>query len=332
MKRLAALVLALVALLPAPLLADSARKMPLSYNVATFGGPGRDYTTLQAWEDATDNDLVAAGKGEVLLCYPDSAAYAQRVTISGAVTNASYFRVIRAAPGFERQVVLDYNGVLGSYDGTVLVTNENHVGLYDLSIRHHISTSASVNTKDIFIQGNTAGACRVVGCRLGPSVNTGSDMASAGQVYGDGRLVVADSVVAAYPEGYGIIQNNGQLYVLSSVFYGVNQTALYSQAATSIAVNCVLQGNGANFYGAAWLITTCKTDGTVSFVNAAAGDFHLSDTDASAKDHGTDLSSDAIFPFSDDMDGDLRPQGAAWDIGADEWKPGTAGMVTIPLF
>lgn len=56
----------------------------------------------------------------------------------------------------------------------------------------------------------------------------------------------------------------------------------------------------------------------VSFVDAYGGDLHLSSQDTSAKDNGANLSGDNFLPFNYDIDGDSRPQGSAWDIGADE--------------
>ena len=49
------------------------------------------------------------------------------------------------------------------------------------------------------------------------------------------------------------------------------------------------------------------------FVNAATGDLHLSAQAATAIDRGTPLAS-----VTDDWDGQARPQGAGYDIGADE--------------
>ena len=53
-----------------------------------------------------------------------------------------------------------------------------------------------------------------------------------------------------------------------------------------------------------------------AFVNVAqpsAANLHLLATDTVAQDHGATVGS-----FSNDIDGDVRPQGIAWDIGAHE--------------
>jgi len=61
----------------------------------------------------------------------------------------------------------------------------------------------------------------------------------------------------------------------------------------------------------------------VSFVDEANDDFHLAGSDTAARDAGVDLSGDSNLAFDDDIDGEKRPAGQAWDIGADERKRAT---------
>jgi len=68
--------------------------------------------------------------------------------------------------------------------------------------------------------------------------------------------------------------------------------------------------------------TANLTNKTISFVDAGNKDFHLAPSDTNAKDQGTSLSSDPSLAFSDDIDGQGRPYGSAWDIGADEYGSG----------
>ncbi len=54
------------------------------------------------------------------------------------------------------------------------------------------------------------------------------------------------------------------------------------------------------------------------FVDFSGRNLHLKAGDTSCKNAGTDLSSDPHLPFDTDVDGQPRPAGNAWDIGADE--------------
>lgn len=95
--------------------------------------------------------------------------------------------------------------------------------------------------------------------------------------------------------------------------------------------NCVAQDCTTGFLGA-WLSDpsseyNCSDDGThpggngqtgeVLFENEGRDDLHLDRSDTVAQSNGTDLSSDADYPISDDIDGEVRF--GDWDIGADQF-------------
>ncbi len=61
-----------------------------------------------------------------------------------------------------------------------------------------------------------------------------------------------------------------------------------------------------------------KNSVTVQFADSANKDFHLLPGGIVAKNAGTDLSVDPYFSFVADIDGQPRPNGGIWDIGADE--------------
>jgi hypothetical protein len=59
---------------------------------------------------------------------------------------------------------------------------------------------------------------------------------------------------------------------------------------------------------------THSVSGTPTFVNSAAGDYHLDSSDTVAKGAGTDLSADSNLSFTTTIDGTTRT--VPWDIGA----------------
>ena len=63
-----------------------------------------------------------------------------------------------------------------------------------------------------------------------------------------------------------------------------------------------------------------KTNRTVSFVDLAGKDLHLSALDTEAIDFGVNLSGDILFALNDDID--MKTRAGVWDIGADEYGTG----------
>lgn len=64
---------------------------------------------------------------------------------------------------------------------------------------------------------------------------------------------------------------------------------------------------------------------TITFVNTGADDYHLDPAETDAIDAGHDSSA----RFTDDYDGDTRPQGAAFDIGFDEVTSSSAPTFSV---
>lgn len=60
---------------------------------------------------------------------------------------------------------------------------------------------------------------------------------------------------------------------------------------------------------------------TFTFVNAGSGDYHLSSTDAGARDYG--MTNPGSGAFSTDIDGETRT--GSWDIGFDEYIAAVTG-------
>ncbi|EKE19397.1 MAG: hypothetical protein ACD_9C00030G0001, partial [uncultured bacterium] len=124
---------------------------------------------------------------------------------------------------------------------------------------------------------------------------------------------------------------NGTLtgYIYNNTIHGSQQGI--NSGITSVTIkNNLSYSNGDDYYGSfnAASANNLSKDATspnvsfrsktVSFVDATNKDFHLSNVDTAARDAGVDLSADENFPFSKDIDGQIRPIGGIWDMGADE--------------
>ena len=304
--------------------ADTCRPLPLAYTEVSVGSAvGRDYATLAAAEDATDTDCVAGSKGWVITMYPDSASYDQTVVISGATSNVNYRRVFRAAPGYERQVVIDSTSVQDTIGGTIYVSAEDYVGLYDLTVKFHVNDD--VVCKALMVAASNTW---VVGCVIGPLLNTNAAGGIGLQLYGSSRSISVTNTVFQGALGtdnlYGVVCasgsaitfNNNVIYKWSTAWYGVGATS-------GTATNCIFDDNTTEVWTNGPTFASCirNADGFNAFVDAAAGNFKITSSATTAINQGADMSA----TYTDDMFGYTRPTGAAFDIGVHEYQPPAGG-------
>lgn len=132
--------------------------------------------------------------------------------------------------------------------------------------------------------------------------------------------------------GFDLAANSSVYNCTASGF----QHNYYSTSGTIVCKNCISQasvtagysittstGSDYNLSDRADAVgTTVYNSKTLTFVSAAAGDFHLAAGDTDAIDKGTDLSG----TFTDDIDGVTRS--GTWDLGADEYV--AAGSTFVP--
>jgi hypothetical protein len=107
-------------------------------------------------------------------------------------------------------------------------------------------------------------------------------------------------------------------------------TGIYVSEGNSATLTAALWGsgewaNGANWAGPGVIETgTINVSGDPAFANAAGGDFRIEAASA-AIDSGVDAG------VSVDIDGQARPQGSGFDIGADEYWPLPDWVVYLPF-
>lgn len=320
----------------------SSRVPATNENISTFGGAGqgRDFTSVQTWEAASDNDLVTATQSEVLECYDDQASFDETLVISGATTNATYFRIIRPA-GTRGQS--DWQG----HDGTpnngvhfeitsladVLRMQEDYCEIWDIIYSININTSSSY---ELIKFDNGQAGMKCIGVICGPHTNPGGGrnrcfefqtdtpdtnyaincLAIGGLGGGEGfqaggsGTVICYNCTAVNNDGFGFEQDSGTMTVKNCLADN-NTAGDFTGTFTSSNNNASGDGTAPG--------TSSRTNQTFTFKASGSDDYHLDILDAGARDYGADLSADGTYAFDDDIDYRLRVGAWLWDIGADEY-------------
>ena len=313
---------------------SGSRRLPKTYDEATYDSAGgKDYTSLATWEDATDTDLVTATKGKVLTC--SSGIHNDTVTVAGATTNSSYFRVIRAASGQRGTPTSGVRFVKSTSDIGIMVIAlaESYASVQDIAAK---ATTTNTGASAYAYSFRTDSENNLfVGCTAYESTSTAS---STGDAEGfsiansqNAKIIncVAIDIIGNSTTLSGGIRFRSNTsgpytgYVYNSTIEGCSQnglvvsTNLYGVVCNVYLKNSIVQGNTTNI-----LQTGLGTENLYETTNATSGvtfdadGYHLASTDTGAINAGTDLSADGTFAFTDDIDGQTRDD---WDIGADEY-------------
>lgn len=304
-------------------------------SISTFGGGGRNYTSLSTWESDTDNDNVTGTVSPVLECYADSASYNQSVNMTGATNNSTYFRIIRNAAG--EAFVLDVGSTGAS--GIVGITELNSGVESNTTGSFTVTGDGNSAGERPGISINSAGNF-VIGVYIHDMTNAGAGGA-AGISFGNGAGTVCRSInnVVYACKTTGITLRQSGSYAYNDTVVGC-ATGYALSSGNPILKNCIGASNTTDFSGTfsgssrnnASSDTTAtagsgnRISQTFTFVGGGAP-YQLASTDTGAKGFGLDLSADATFPFDDDIAGSTR---TAWDIGAWLAEAAAGGAVFVP--
>jgi hypothetical protein len=108
----------------------------MATNISSIGSEvSRDYSTISGWESATDNDLVTAGDIEVGEMYADSD-FAGNFGFTGATTDSSNYRILRAASGHRYDIADGSGAVIVESGAYGLQLSENYARLIGFGIEH----------------------------------------------------------------------------------------------------------------------------------------------------------------------------------------------------
>ncbi|MCH8094369.1 MAG: right-handed parallel beta-helix repeat-containing protein [Chloroflexi bacterium] len=292
----------------------------------------RAYTSPQAWEDARQGNLVSEDRREVGVLYADgtfTGPATEILQVNGSTTDATHYMEVIIGPGQQ------HDGTGGGLGTDVVVfdgadTTKHGVRIYDhftrvqgLELKRfrsdngsagvHINDSiTNVLLEDLLIHDFDHGTFSVTGVYG----NNNSSYTVRNCIIYDGDT----AGIRGQPGTIGTVQN---CTIHGMVTYGVFEDTGTFTVTNTIAMNSstdlnVVNGTQSNTLssdGTGTIINKLDTDQFVS-LTAGSEDFHLK-TGSDAINVGTSLSGS----FTDDIDGDSRPQGTEWEIGADEYIP-----------
>lgn len=328
--------------------------MPTTVTKSIGSGGGRDYTTLQSWEDAAPANLVTSDqiwRGE---CYNDSEFFSsgQLLNISGSTTDSTRYKELTAAAGQSFQDnasvqtnALVYNQANGvglrssvGYNLGVAIT-ENYTRTSRLQIKSasttteafFVAATGSIH-KDHIIESHTSGTARLT--------DAGQDSTYVNIVYLDIRGGTGH-IVDVFISGTFI---NCTLATASDKTASTNGFRLQYNVSTTIK-NCGVFGatnvasttsgvTASNNYTdvssppSGWTNTAYSTSSGAKFQGILAASLDLRIQSGSSL---LDVGSTESSYTTTDIAGTSRPQGSAWDVGVWEYVSGGGGGVSVSL-
>jgi len=261
-----------------------------------------------------------------------SSADNTAVTIDGWTTSATNYIKIYTTGDARHAGVWDdtkYRLSISSNSGT-LVINSSNVKIEGLQIE--ISTGAYDNRIGIFLGNNATYA--EISKNIIKNGNTSTTGRRGISVIGIGPFYVWDNIIyESLSIAVYVDTASGKFYFYNNTVINSNMCIRSEGGTDIVAKNNITQSCTDGYVGifdssSDYNISDIVADApganslnstTVSFVSTTSGseDLHLSPSDTSAKDAGTDLIADANLAFTTDIDGDTRS--GSWDIGADEY-------------
>jgi len=333
---------------PADLSANDTWAIYRAYTSLANAEAGTENTSIPISFTGGNRDLVTNNEQWNIACYANgTTADITAVTIDGWTTGENnYIKVHTPTETTEVGISQRHSGVWdeGKYrlDITdnilpIYVNGVPYVHIEGLQI--HIAENKTGIRFNLTSNGDMyVGSCIIKNSGITSAYDHGILFQSSGISTGYAwNNIIYDFILSSSNSGISIRGENVTGYIYNNTifncYYGINDIGSPNGniiAKNNIVQSCINGYNGTFDASSDYNISDVSQadaddvnatfDGykTVSFTDSTNDDFHLSSSDTSAKDAGTDLSSDSYLSFSTDIDGDTRPS-PYWDIGADEY-------------
>jgi len=278
----------------------------------------RKFSGLSAW-GAQSRDLITDNQAEVAMLYKDAELMVAGIT--GWSTDQTHTITIKAAPG-NRHIGKANTGVVINGNAASWNITIPNIKLEGLEIRNLSSNGLNLSASN----------CKISGCLIrdgntdakavylnGASNDTVFNCIIYGHKYGvggtgSGNFTFINNTVALCDTGWGIL--SGIITrVNNNIFWGNKLKDVADDGTTAIDNDDMYNICGDNSLSAV-PGNLCVDFSQIGFIDTATAtrDLHILGFSA-AKDQGVSFA--GLFNW--DIDDSLRPQGPAWDIGADEY-------------
>lgn len=278
------------------------------------------YSSVTAAVTAKAGDLVTAQKIVRINVRGSTNADSTRLVTSGYTTNSSYYLWIRvdaedrhagvwSNSKYRLVASVNYDSIVYNLPAYTVLEGMQMYNTSTLGSRTIYCTSPVYLRECIVRGGSTNGTyvgggsraynCVFCGSTNGPGLTTPTYTAA----------IVIVNCTAVNHKTYGFYANTGTTITAINCYAGGNGTADWHKAGTLSLTNCY-SSDGTQSTSQVAFNTAC-------FVNVTAGSENLHLVSGSGL-IGQGSSSASTY-ISIDIDGQARPQGGSWDVGADEF-------------